>query len=53
MLLLARGVDPAVKNHNGVPPYAVSKDKETRNAFRRFMAREPDRYDYATAQVSH
>jgi hypothetical protein len=50
-LLLEHGVDPAVRNHNNQPPYIVAKDKETRNAFRRFMAQQPDRFDYVAAQV--
>jgi hypothetical protein len=30
----------------------VSKDKATRNEFRKFMGLWPDKYDYEKAQVS-
>lgn len=36
---------------NGRPPYAVARNKNTRNEFRRFMALMPDKYDYSAAQV--
>jgi len=32
-------------------PYNYSKTKEVRNAFRRLMARQPDRWDYVAAQI--
>lgn len=35
----------------GKPPYCAATEKETRNEFRRFMARYPDKYDYVVAQV--
>ncbi|XP_062507933.1 tRNA endonuclease ANKZF1-like [Corticium candelabrum] len=49
--LLSEGTDPAMKDKKGRPPYAVARDKPARNAFRRFMADYPYRYDYSTAQV--
>lgn len=39
------------RNDRGKSPFLVAGNKETRNEFRRFMARYPDRYDYAKAQV--
>ena len=39
------------RDKKGRPPYAVARDKPARNAFRRFMADYPYRYDYSTAQV--
>ncbi|KAJ8313538.1 hypothetical protein KUTeg_008099 [Tegillarca granosa] len=49
--LLENGADPAKKDKYGKPPYCAATEKETRNEFRRFMARYPDKYDYVTAQV--
>ena len=39
------------RDDKGRPPFVVASSKETRNEFRRFMAANPDRYDYAKAQV--
>lgn len=32
-------------------PYIVAPDKETRAVFRKYMAENPDKYDYSKAQV--
>ncbi|XP_013399111.1 ankyrin repeat and zinc finger domain-containing protein 1-like isoform X2 [Lingula anatina] len=50
-LLLEAGADPSVKNSKGQLPYNVSSQKEVRNEFRRFLARFPEKYDYASAQI--
>ncbi|KAL7882322.1 hypothetical protein AOLI_G00091710 [Acnodon oligacanthus] len=50
-LLLESGTDPACRDSKGQTPYAVAAEKDTRNAFRKFMADHPNKYDYAKAQV--
>ncbi|XP_023932467.1 ankyrin repeat and zinc finger domain-containing protein 1 [Lingula anatina] len=50
-LLLEAGADPSVKNSKGQLPYNVSSQKEVRNEFRRFLAKFPEKYDYAAAQI--
>ena len=52
-LLLERGANPSVmvKGVKNKTPYNFSKNLEVRNAFRRMMAREPARWDYAAAQI--
>lgn len=49
--LLDGGCDPTISNDVGQPPYDVSKDKETRNVFRRFMGKFPDAFDYKLAHI--
>jgi len=44
-LLVEENADPTVK-YRGKVAYNVSKDKETRDAFRRAMARIPDAWDW-------
>lgn len=39
------------RDKNGHTPYMASKDKATRNEFRRFMGKWPEKYDYSAAQV--
>ena len=51
MLLLAYGADPAVKDKHGKLSYNLSRDKKTRESFRKFMGYHPGVYDYAKAQV--
>ncbi|XP_052806792.1 ankyrin repeat and zinc finger domain-containing protein 1-like [Mya arenaria] len=50
-LLLEAGASPVLKDRNGHSPYMASKDKATRNEFRRFRGKWPDRYDYKVAQI--
>lgn len=50
-LLLDNGADPALPNERGQVPFSVSSDKDARNAFRRFMAEYPDKWDYTAANV--
>lgn len=39
------------RDNKGRTPYIVAPDKDTRNAFRKYMGDNPDRYDYKKAQV--
>merc|ERR1711994_1143642 len=32
-------------------PFNLSKDREVRNSFRKFMGENPEKYDYKTAQI--
>ncbi|XP_070832323.1 tRNA endonuclease ANKZF1 isoform X2 [Chaetodon trifascialis] len=50
-LLLDAGADPACRDNKGQTPYIVAPDKDTRNVFRKYMGENPDKYDYARAQV--
>ncbi|KAM8806943.1 tRNA endonuclease ANKZF1 [Eudromia elegans] len=50
-LLLEAGADPALRDRQEQPPYCVSADKPTRNAFRKFVVDHPDQYDYVRAKV--
>ncbi|GIL44599.1 hypothetical protein Vafri_2123 [Volvox africanus] len=49
--LLNAGHDPSARDAKGRTPYALAGDKETRDAFRRFMAQHPDKWDYAAAGI--
>ncbi|XP_061827492.1 tRNA endonuclease ANKZF1 [Nerophis lumbriciformis] len=50
-LLLDAGADPTCSNVKGQTPYNVSPDKETRNVYRKYMADNPDKYDYNKARI--
>ncbi|EGF82795.1 hypothetical protein BATDEDRAFT_86433 [Batrachochytrium dendrobatidis JAM81] len=51
-LLLGMGADPTIKGMNKkVRAYDVAKDKPTRDAFRRFMARNMEKWDYKDAHI--
>lgn len=49
--LLEQGLDPCIKDEKGRTPYMLASDKEVRNAFRRFMASNLDRWDWHVAKV--
>nr|XP_050852138.1 ankyrin repeat and zinc finger domain-containing protein 1-like isoform X1 [Vespula vulgaris] len=49
--LLEIGSNPCNKNKKLQTPYAASKDKETRNTFRRFMGTYPDKFNYSKSQI--
>ena len=49
--LLERGVDPCVRDSRGRTPYMLASEKEVRNTFRRFMAVNPDKWDWRAAGV--
>lgn len=49
--LLELGCDPSLSDTLGRVPYILASDKETRSTFRRFMGTNPNRYDYAKAQI--
>lgn len=50
-MLLKTGSNPAIKDKYSQTAYQLSPDKETRNEFRRFMAKYPNRYDYGEAKI--
>ncbi|CAG8445899.1 12597_t:CDS:2 [Ambispora gerdemannii] len=43
--------DPTITSTTLKTPYDVALDKETRNAFRRYMAEHPDQWDWKMAHV--
>mmetsp|Transcript_6326 Transcript_6326/g.13979 ORF Transcript_6326/g.13979 Transcript_6326/m.13979 type:complete len:643 (+) Transcript_6326:35-1963(+) len=49
--LLESGHDPSARDASGRTPYEVSQDKAVRDAFRRYMAAAPDRWDYSSARI--
>jgi len=49
--LLSGGADVTARDSRGRTPYLVASTKDVRDAFRRFMAAEPDRWDYSAAGV--
>lgn len=49
--LLSAGADPCARDARGRTAYAVSSSKEVRDAFRRFMAAEPDKWDYSASGI--
>ncbi|XP_067385544.1 tRNA endonuclease ANKZF1 [Emydura macquarii macquarii] len=50
-LLLEAGADPTLRDRQERPPYCVSADKPTRDAFRKYMADHPAKHDYGRAKV--
>lgn len=50
-VLLMYGADPTIKNTHDKVPYMISRDKVTRDSFRRFMNQYPDMYDYTVAKI--
>ncbi|KAJ1414869.1 Zinc finger C2H2-type [Sesbania bispinosa] len=51
MELLEQGLDPCITDERGRTPYMLAHDKEVRNAFRRFMASNLDKWDWHAAKV--
>ncbi|XP_027360646.1 ankyrin repeat and zinc finger domain-containing protein 1 isoform X2 [Abrus precatorius] len=49
--LLEQGLNPCIKDERGRTPYMLAHDKEVRNTFRRFMASNPDKWDWHDAKV--
>ncbi|KAJ7557356.1 hypothetical protein O6H91_05G123300 [Diphasiastrum complanatum] len=49
--LLDNGADPCVRDSRGRTPYALASTKESRNAFRKFMAHHPEKWDWHAANV--
>lgn len=49
--LLEQGFDPCVIDERGRTPYRLAAEKEVRNTFRRFMALNPDKWDWQAAKV--
>eukprot|EP00041_Stephanoeca_diplocostata_P036843 m.1362933 g.1362933 ORF g.1362933 m.1362933 type:complete len:653 (-) comp24944_c0_seq26:3678-5636(-) len=50
-ILLQHGADPTIISERRQTPYEEAPDKETRNIFRRFMAQQPDSWNYAAAKI--
>lgn len=51
MELLEQGLDPSIQDERGWTPYMLAHEKEVRNAFRRFMASNLDKWDWHAAKV--
>ncbi|XP_022770311.1 ankyrin repeat and zinc finger domain-containing protein 1 [Durio zibethinus] len=49
--LLELGLDPSIKDERGRTPYMLANEKEIRNIFRRYMAINPDKWDWKSAKV--
>lgn len=49
--LLEQESNPCIKDDKGQTPYVLAADKETRNVFRRFMAANPNKWDWHAANV--
>lgn len=49
--LLEHGLDPCIKDERGRTPYMLASEKEVRNAFRKFMALNLDKWDWHAAKV--
>ena len=49
---LRYGADPTLKDKLGKVPYETSRDKPSRDAFRRYMFTFPTAYDYSAAKIS-
>lgn len=50
-ILMLYGCDPTIKNQYGHTPYLVSKTKDVRDSFRRFMAQYPTAYDFDSTHI--
>ncbi|XP_019849233.1 PREDICTED: ankyrin repeat and zinc finger domain-containing protein 1-like [Amphimedon queenslandica] len=50
-VLMEHGADPTIKDGNGKTPYEIAMDRQTRDAFRRFMNQWPQAHDYNSAQI--
>ncbi|KAK0159020.1 hypothetical protein PV328_009952 [Microctonus aethiopoides] len=49
--LLEIGIDPCKKNKKLQTAYVITSNKEVRNTFRRFMAVNPNKFDYNKSQI--
>ncbi|TMW63284.1 hypothetical protein Poli38472_002225 [Pythium oligandrum] len=49
--LLEHGANPSLLDLRSRPPYFLCTSKEMRNAFRRYMAANPDAWDYSASQI--
>ena len=50
-VLLDHGADPTIKDKSIKTPYNLAPNRETRNVFRRFQARWPERYNWTDACI--
>lgn len=49
--LLEIGIDPCKKNKKLQTAYVITSNKEVRNTFRRFMAINPNKFDYNKVKI--
>ena len=49
--LMDNDASPCQRNKNNLTPYTVTNDKTIREVFRSFAFRNPDKFDYAKAQI--
>jgi hypothetical protein len=49
--LLSSGHDPTVQDSQGATAYRLAANKAVRDAFRRAMAQEPEKWDWVAAGV--
>lgn len=50
-ILMDAGWDPTLRDDLGQTPFSMSADKLTRNAFRKYRADHPEKFDYIKAQI--
>ncbi|XP_078535279.1 tRNA endonuclease ANKZF1 isoform X2 [Lissotriton helveticus] len=50
-ILMDAGWDPALRDNLGQTPFSMSADKLTRNAFRKYRADHPEKFNYMKAQI--
>ena len=50
-VLLEHGADPTIKDKSLKTPYNLASNRETRNVFRRFQAKWPERYNWKDACI--
>ncbi|XP_023217531.1 ankyrin repeat and zinc finger domain-containing protein 1-like isoform X2 [Centruroides sculpturatus] len=50
-MLMECGANPTLRDKRGLTPYMASNDREMRNVYRRFMAENPNRFDYKSAEI--
>ncbi|XP_066431615.1 tRNA endonuclease ANKZF1 [Eleutherodactylus coqui] len=50
-VLMDAGWDPALRDSAAQTPYSVSADKRTRNSFRKYREKNPNKYNYSKSQI--
>lgn len=50
--LLDKGANPSLLDARDRPPYNLCQSKKSRNIFRRFMAENPNAWDYSLSHIS-
>lgn len=49
--LMENGCDPSIADGRGRLPYNVSRSKDTKNIFQKFVAVHPEKFDYLKAKI--